>query len=217
MNDVIKRNRLAVYQSNNGWDKKKNRAKVDGNYFASEAGKYADYWETQGDVCTVIELSSSSMGVRRGVFSHAIEGLKVDGSRFSRFAFFGHGLPRSLPMLGMNAVALADCIASVAEGPINVALYACWCGIAGYSYDDALCNAMHAKGINATVFAHSTRGCTTHNPNAGIIRIVDNVLTELIAYAKTPKEKRKLRAMLVSDPSLRFRLPEIEPKDLVVK
>ena len=209
-------NRLVVYQSNNGWDKKKNRAKVDGNYFASEAGKYADYWETQGDVCTVIELASSSMGVRRGVFSHAIEGLKVDGSRFSRFAFFGHGLPKSLPMLGISADALADCIASVAEGPINVALYSCWCGIAGYSYDDALCQSLRANGTDPTVFAHSTRGDTTHNPNAGIIRYVNGspVVTE---YAKTPKEKRKLRAMLVSDPSLRFRLPEIDPKDLVIK
>jgi hypothetical protein len=208
--------RLVVYQSNNGWDKKNNRAKVDGNYFASEAGKYADYWETQGDKCTVIELPSSSMGVRRGAFSHAIEWLKVDGSRFYRFAYFGHGLPRSLPMLGMNADALADCIASVADGPINVALYACWCGIAGYSYDDALCQWLHANGTDPTVFAHSTRGDTTHNPNAGIIRYVNGspVVTE---YAKTPKEKRKLRAMLVSDPSLRFRLPEIEPKDLEAK
>ena len=209
-------NRLVVYQSNNGWDKKENRPKVDGNYFASEAGKYVDYWETQGDKCTVIELESSDVSARREFFKAQIWALRMVKARFSRFAFFGHGKPRSLPMLGISADALADCIASVADGPINVALYACWCGIAGYSYDDALCQWLHANGTDPTVFAHSTRGDTTHNPNAGIIRYVNGspVVTE---YAKTPKEKRKLRAMLVSDPSLRFRLPEIEPGELVIK
>jgi hypothetical protein len=164
----------------------------------------------------VIELSDDSQKERGVDFKIRIDEYRRAKFRFSRFAFFGHGLPKSLPMLGISADVLADRIASVADGPINVALYSCWCGIAGYSYDDALCQSLRANGTDPTVFAHSTRGDTTHNPNAGIIRYVNGspVVTE---YAKTPKEKRKLRAMLVSDPSLRFRLPEIDPKDLVIK
>jgi len=203
-------NRLVVHQSNN------KPGRRDGDYFASEAGKYADYWRSQGDTCTVIELESSKTGLRIRAFVENMDTLGSAGNRFSRFAFFGHGWKTSLPMLGISAAYLSELISSVAEGPINVALYACWCGIAGYSYDDALCNALHAMGIDATVFAHSTRGDTTHNANAGIIRYV-NGSPVVAEYAKTPAEKRKLRAMLVRDPSLRFRLPEIEPGTLVIK
>jgi hypothetical protein len=161
-----------------------------------------------------VDLSESKL-TRQARFFEVIAGLAKPP--LDCLAWFGHGLPRSLPQpwIGLKDVDhFASVFASSKVPRQTVVLYACSTGAGGVGGDggfadalrDALCR---AGSVNCRVVAHVTAGHATRNPN---VRFFDGMGSATGGaggyYPVAPGSalwKKWVRALRETD--MRFRFP----------
>lgn len=92
------------------------------------------------------------------------------GSNAKVVAFFGHGMPNSLPGLwSVNTLQrCADSLALCLAQDGDVVLYSCQAGLP-LGFADQLCKAcQRAWGFTGRIWGHTTAGHTTKNPNCTV-------------------------------------------------
>ena len=154
--------------------------------FQPESQRYAEHFRHRGETVTVstVPLSSSRHNMRESV-----KRLLASGTApLDTLVLMCHGWPDGI-QLGFHrddCASLAEMIAAYCvESPL-VVLYCCSCGSdsnggAGNSFAGVLRDRCRALGRSATVFAHTTAGHTTRNPNIRVFHGSDERWTDVNA------------------------------------
>jgi len=184
-------NHLVIYNPTN------KPGKRDGDEFAREAFAYAEYHRGRGE--KIYRMTHAEM-----TGDHS---MNVDV-----VAIFCHGTPT---WLGLGTVAkgpngLASWICQFARPMVSVCLYACSTGraIPGECYARELHDSISGTGRGCVVWAHTTAGHTTRNPNLVLFSGIECDREEV------PKAvKPRLRKLLWGPTTARFDVPLCETMD----
>ena len=171
---------LAIY---NGRNKK---FRHDGDEFQREALGWS---KAQPEPVELVDVRDGKI---RAEIRKMTDGLDV-------LAIFDHGTPKGLPRMRESYKCVNGLAADIARvtGKITIVLYACSCGRGWWwnpkknkrdlyfdansfkvrdGYAVALGCELKKLGVDAKVFAHSTAGHTTRNPNVVIVGGIHNLL-----------------------------------------
>lgn len=154
--------------------------------FQPESQRYASHFRDAGETVTV---STVPISAQRHTMRESVNLLLSRASgQIDTLVFMCHGWPDGI-QLGYHredCASLAQTIAATcAESPLIV-LYCCSTGSdvlggAGSSFAGVLRDQCRALGRYATVFAHTTAGHTTRNPNIRLFHGWDAGWTDLLA------------------------------------
>jgi hypothetical protein len=182
-------NHLVIYNPEN------KPGKADGGEFQREAMAYAEYHRERGDKVYLMTHHEATL-------DHA---MTVDV-----VAIFCHGTPM---WLGCGAVAkspfsLAAWLCQFAAPMLNVCLYACSTGretTSGKCYAQELHRSIMETGRACIVWAHTTAGHTTRNPNLVLFGTPDSKRHEVPRVVRP-----RLKKLLWGPTTARFDVPLCE-------
>lgn len=178
--------------------------------FIRQARLFQAYWMNKGEQVDLVILDKANKANWRMDVRHAI--LAVP-KKLDRFAVFCHGTPKEL-LCGFNVLnvdGLATVLRRVSNPKLTVALYACSCGrmalewpwglsamswerdkvLNGDGFAANLMAELILAGVQPTVFAHHSKGHTTHNPYCYRYTYGNNLIFRLPIVEKKPKEAWK--------------------------
>jgi len=184
--------------------------------FDPEAIRYGRFYASVGDDVRREKVDvSAPKAARRAQTLRFIR----DASPFDRVALFCHGWTSGIQFgfdLGPTVEALADALVAASTNALKVALYACSTGRSDGppgdggegGFADSLRDLLAARGRPAaTVFAHTSAGHTTRNPQCRMFAPGCELGGVRLAETGSPAyEKLRKRLDSASD-TLRWRLP----------
>lgn len=167
------------------------KGKRDGDYFVSEAESYAKFYNGLGHTVSVhkVPAGKTTYAARKKLVLSVVK----NNPLATRFSFFCHGSAKWLYGAGLSIWNVVELVNAINETDVKIALYACknarWLDLStplgdrvkgdfdlnsgemrgeyGFAMRMAYYMALAPKKFS--IFGHTTRGDTTHNPYCQLI------------------------------------------------
>jgi len=183
----------------------------DGDEFGREADACWRTWSKRGD-SQIVKYDAKGGVRKRDAVAHIFD--IYDGPPLDAIAFFCHGMPRSLDNAWnmKNVKRLAAAMAPHCSSCVDVVLYACSCGKYSNGFGVELSERLDCLEVDATIWAHTTAGHTSRNPNVVICHPCGELQR---VFPAANKAQRKLWAAALREGDFRFRFPLMFEHDIV--